>query len=183
MTPPPPLRPVLLLALVGLLCLVTARAPGAGAEEPAAGGADAPPGVVADGRHVTIEYTLKLDDGTVKDTNVGEEPLTYQQGGRRILPGLQKALLGMKTGETRSVVLAPKEGYGERKPDAYRKMPLASVPEGKREVGAVLNAKDGQGNRHRMRVHKITDDEVVMDLNHPLAGETLHFDVKILDVE
>ena len=65
------------------------------------------------------------------------------------------------------------DSSGERKPDAYRKVPLASVPEGKREVGAVLNAKDGQGNRHRMRVYKITDDEAVMDLNHPLAGETL----------
>ena len=165
--------------------LVLGLAAGAAAEDPAPAEPvkPGPAGVVEAGRRVTIEYTLKLDDGSVVDSNVGKKPLEYEQGSGKILPGLEKALVGMKVGESRSIDLTAAEGYGELDPEAFRTVPLDSLPEDARKVGTRVGARNEAGKRRRMRVHKIEGEEAVLDLNHPLAGKALHFDVKILAVE
>ena len=139
--------------------------------------------MITDGRRVSIEYTLTIDDGSVADSNVGEEPLTYEQGQQEILPGLERALLGLAVGDTTEVTLAPDEGYGLVDDDLFETVPSNVVPENGRHVGAYLVAQAKTGERRQVRVHEVNGDEIVIDLNHPLAGQTLHFAVRILSVE
>lgn len=133
-------------------------------------------------KKVAIEYTVRLDDGKKVDTNVGGEPLVYEQGADQILPALEKELTGLKAGETTQVTLEPAQAYGEVRLDAFQKVDKKMVPEDACHVGAVLAAQDERGNRRQVRVHEVKDDSVVVDLNHPLAGKTLTFDVKVLEI-
>ena len=147
-----------------------------------AGEEEAATTVVA-GKRVSIEYTLTLPDKTQVDTNVGKEPLTYTQGGQEILPALQKALMGLKVGETKKVTLSPEEAYGAVSPSALQEINEDLIPEEARKVGEWVEAKDASGRMRRLRVHEVKEDTVVLDFNHPLAGKALTFDVKILKIE
>jgi FKBP-type peptidyl-prolyl cis-trans isomerase SlyD len=132
------------------------------------------------GTVVTITYTLQLDDGEV----VGEprRRLEYLHGYHNIVPGLEKALEGVKSGDQRSVVLEPAEAYGEHDADRLITMPVDTVP---RELellpGAQITAKTSRGPV-TLIVSEVKDGIVVFDANHPLAGKRLHFDVEVLDV-
>ena len=95
--------------------------------------------VIEEGRTVSIEYTLKLDDGTVADTNVGGDPLVYTQGNGQILPALEKNLEGMTTEDTRAVHLSAAEGYGEVNDELYREVPPEQIPEEAREIGLTVS--------------------------------------------
>ncbi len=139
--------------------------------------------MVQDGKRVSIEYTLKLDDGSTADTNVGREPLTYTQGQGQILPALENALEGLAVDDSKAVTLPPEQGYGTVDPERVQTVPVDQIPEGAREVGAQLVAADEQGRRIPVRVKEVRDDAIVVDLNHPLAGETLHFDVKVVEIQ
>ena len=139
--------------------------------------------VVENGKQISIEYTLKLDDGSTADTNVEREPLVFVQGSNHILPAFEAALIGLKVGESKAVKLSPEDGYGIVNPDAFRTVKTESIPEGSRKVGATLIAQDGQGNRSSVRVIEVREQEIVLDLNHPLAGQNLNFDVRILAIE
>lgn len=141
------------------------------------------PSVVADGKSVSIEYTLKLSDGSVADTNVGGEALSYVQGAHQMLPALESELLGMKVGESKQVSLSAADGYGEVDESLFQTVPASAVPEDARKVGTELLAQSPSGQPRPVRVHEIKGEEIVMDLNHPLAGEALDFDVKILAIE
>jgi FKBP-type peptidyl-prolyl cis-trans isomerase 2 len=141
------------------------------------------PIVIKDGVSVSIEYTLKLDDGSVVDTNVGQQPLAYQQGESQILPALEGELAGLGVGDEKKVTLSPEQGYGPVDPEAYQEVPLEVIPEDAREVGTQLVSTDGAGNRRVVRVHEVREQEVVLNLNHPLAGETLHFDIRVIGVD
>jgi FKBP-type peptidyl-prolyl cis-trans isomerase 2 len=143
----------------------------------------AEPAKVADGRKVSIEYTLVLDDGSTADSNVGEAPLVYQQGAEQILPALEAALEGLAVNDTRKVTLAPEQGYGPVDPKATKQVPIAEIPEAARKVDAVLIGVDAEGNQRPVRVRKVDAEQVTLDLNHPLAGRTLTFDVKVVKVE
>ena len=139
--------------------------------------------VVEEGRTVSIEYTLVLEDGTTADSNVGKDPLVYRQGGSQILPALEQALLGLEVDDTKEVTLPPEKSYGVVDPDAFQKVEATAIPEDGRRVGAQLVSEDEAGNRRLVKVHEIHDDWIVLDLNHPLAGRTLRFDLKILAIE
>jgi FKBP-type peptidyl-prolyl cis-trans isomerase SlyD len=141
---------------------------------------DAP--VVEDGSTVGIEYTLKLQDGSTADTNVGGEPLVYVQGEQQILPALEAKLAGMTVDESREVTLSPDEGYGPVHPEGFQTVPLDIIPEDARHEGAQLVGQGPHGEPIHARVTEITDDNAVVDLNHPLAGQTLHFTVKVVSI-
>lgn len=152
-----------------------------GASAASSGEAKAP--VVEDGKQISIEYTLTLDDGTEADTNVGGQPLVYTHGGGQILPALESQLTGLGVNETKHVELSAEQGYGEVDPKAFQKVEPSLVPEDARKVGTVLMAQGPQGQRVPVRVSEISDEEITLDLNHPLAGRGLIFDVKILSIE
>ena len=149
--------------------------------------ADSPGGdaglTVADGNIVSLEYTLTLEDKEVLDTNVGGEPLTYTQGAHQIIPGLESALNGMKAGESKQVTVSPKDGYGEIDERRIQEVPLEHIPPDARQVGVELQGKDPQGRIVRPVVKEVKEQVAVLDFNHRLAGKTLYFDVKVLDVK
>jgi FKBP-type peptidyl-prolyl cis-trans isomerase 2 len=139
--------------------------------------------VVEDGRTVSIEYTLKLADGSTADTNVGKEPLQYQQGGDQLLPALEAELAGLGVGATKHVTLTPEKGYGSVDPALFQEVDANLIPEDGRTAGAQLVSEDATGEQRVVRVHEVKGDKVVVDFNHPLAGQTLKFDIKILAIE
>jgi len=144
---------------------------------------DTDPQVIESGSSVGIEYTLKLEDGTTVDSNVGGSPLTFTQGSGEILPALDEALLGAKVGDTKAVQLTAENGYGPVNPAAFQEVPLDKLPEDARVAGTMLMAGGPDGQEHPVRVHEVKEETVVLDFNHPLAGKTLNFDIKILSIE
>ena len=138
---------------------------------------------VSDGKTISMEYTLTLEDKNVIDTNVGKEPLKFTQGKHQIIPGLESALEGMKKGESKQVTVAPEQAYGVSNPQAIQEVPIDKIPPEARKVGMTLQGKDANGRMVHPRVTEVKEQVVVLDFNHPLAGKILNFDVKILDVE
>ena len=138
--------------------------------------------MIKDGSTVSIEYTLKLADGSTADTNVGGEPLVYTHGEQQILPALESELEGMKVEETREVELTPEQGYGPVHEEGIQTVPLDIIPEDARQPGAKLVGQGPQGEPIHAQVKEIKEDTAVVDLNHPLAGEDLHFEVKVLEI-
>jgi FKBP-type peptidyl-prolyl cis-trans isomerase SlyD len=132
---------------------------------------------------VTISYTLKDDEGMVLDTSEGEggEPLTYLHGVGSIVDGLEKALDGKDVGDAISVVVTPEEGYGVRDEGHIRNVPLRKLPEGKVVVGMRYRVQTEDGYMAAL-VTAVRGDYATIDANHPLAGMTLHFEVKVLEV-
>jgi FKBP-type peptidyl-prolyl cis-trans isomerase SlyD len=136
---------------------------------------------VSKGKVISLEYTLKLDDNQVVDTNVGKDPLTYTQGANQIIPGVESAVEGMTVGQAKQVVVAPTAGYGNRNPKAFQEIPKEKVPQGI-QVGTQLHGKDAAGHDVRPTVTEIKDDTVLLDFNHPLAGKTLFFDLRVVNI-
>jgi FKBP-type peptidyl-prolyl cis-trans isomerase SlyD len=140
-------------------------------------------GVIAEGKQVSLEYTLTLEDKSKIDSNVGKEPLVFTQGAREIIPGLEKQLNGLKVGETKHIEVAPAEGYGETDPARKQEVEKNRIPEDARKVGAKLTGQGPGGQPVFAQVTEVKENTVVLDLNHPLAGKKLVFDVKVLKVE
>ena len=133
---------------------------------------------VADGLKVTLEYTLTLPDKTVADSNVGQAPFSYMQGAHQIVPGLEKALIGMKAGQSKRVEVPAEQAYGAYNKEARATVEKSKVPAGVKP-GDMLQSPD----RRTVKVLEVQEKTVVLDLNHPLAGKNLTFDVKVLKVE
>ncbi len=117
------------------------------------------------------------------DTNVGSEPLTYVHGSDQIVPGLQKGLEGMRIGESKQVTIKPEEGYGAVNPKDFVEVKKEQVPQDALRVDAQLEGRDDSGRPFYARVVEVKNQTVVLDLNHPLAGKGLFFEVKILDIQ
>ena len=138
---------------------------------------------IENGAKVQLEYTLKDDGGKVLDSNKGRDPLTYTQGQKQIIPGLEQALSGMHAGEEKKVTIKPVDAYGEVNPKAVTEVPKEMLPPDALRVGTELVAQSQAGDRRIVRIKEVREKTVVIDLNHPLAGKTLFFDVKVLGVE
>ena len=139
--------------------------------------------IIEKGKTVTFEYTLTLENDEVIDTNAGAEPLTFTHGSSQIIPGLEDQMMGMKAGDSRKITVMPEDAYGPMLEEAVIELRTEQVPENSRKVGAMLQTQSPEGQIIRGRITNIDDQKAVIDLNHPLAGETLFFDVKIIDVK
>ncbi|EGG95175.1 FKBP-type peptidyl-prolyl cis-trans isomerase SlyD [gamma proteobacterium IMCC1989] len=131
----------------------------------------------------SIHYTLKNADGEVLDTSEGQEPLHYVHGAQNIVPGLEKELEGKTTGDKLSVAVEPIDGYGEYNAELIQELPkdmFAGVDT--IEVGMEFQAQTPEGGMQIIEVKSIDGDKITVDGNHPMAGQTLHFDVEITDV-
>lgn len=137
---------------------------------------------IENGSTVQIEYTLKDDSGEVLDSSQGREPLTYVHGQRQIIAGLEQALDGLQAGDQKHVTVPPKDGYGPLDPGATVEVQRQTVPSEALVAGTELVARQPGGEAQVVRVKEVRDSSVVLDLNHPLAGKTLHFDVRVVDV-
>jgi FKBP-type peptidyl-prolyl cis-trans isomerase SlyD len=139
--------------------------------------------VVRDGTVVSLQYSLSGEDGKLIESNKGKDPLKYTHGSKQIVPGLEKELAGMKVGGEKRVKVKPEDAYGAVNSKAFQEVPKEQIPADGLKVGAILAAKGPQGQEIPVRIHQIKEKTVVLDLNHPMAGKTLLFDVKILDIQ
>jgi len=130
----------------------------------------------------SIHYTLTDDDGRIIDQSSDDRPLRYFHGAGNIIPGLEKALAGRKAGDALKVDVKPEEGYGVRNEGMVQDLPRESFKGVERvEPGMQFEARTERGPL-LVTVVEVADDRVRIDGNHPLAGQTLHFDVRVLDV-
>lgn len=139
---------------------------------------------VADNMVVSIAYELKLNDGEVIDAATSSSPLTYLHGASNIIPGLERELAGLKVGDTRRVEVAPGDAYGEVDPDEFQLVPRTIFPETlELEEGMGLRLIDqATGQPVEAYVAEVHPDTVLLDFNHPLAGETLYFEIEVIEL-
>lgn len=135
---------------------------------------------IGDGMVVSIHYTLTDDDGTVIDSSSGGEPLEYLHGHGNVVPGLERGLKGHSEGESLKVDVSPAEGYGEHDPRGLTRVPRDSFPDDMEiEPGMQFSGEDDKGEEQAIWIAAVEGDQIVIDRNHPLAGQTLHFEVTI----
>jgi FKBP-type peptidyl-prolyl cis-trans isomerase SlyD len=139
--------------------------------------------MIKNGSVVSFEYTLSDDDGKVIESNKGETPVTYTQGKNQIIPGLELGFLGMALDEEKRIRVEPEDAYGPVDPGGFKEVSRSEIPEKALAVGTMLRARGPKGEDFSVRVHEIKPETVILDLNHPLAGKTLNFDVKVVDVQ
>lgn len=138
---------------------------------------------IEDGTVVGIDYKLHLGDGDIVDQSSPGEPLTYIQGQGQIVPGLEKALAGLSVGDEKQVVVQPDEAYGEHDARGIQDVPRDAFPPGTSpEVGQRYYAHGQEGEPISFLVQEVGLASVKVDFNHPLAGKTLHFDIKVREV-
>ena len=140
--------------------------------------------VVKKGNTIKVQYTGKLEDGTVFDKSKKGEPLEFNVGSGKIIPGFDKAVEGMNLNEEKKVTLKPEDAYGRRDKTLIKQLPKSSLPEDlKPDKGMVLKLQDKSGRSIPATVLDITEDNLVIDLNHPLAGRNLIFDITVVDIQ
>jgi FKBP-type peptidyl-prolyl cis-trans isomerase SlyD len=131
----------------------------------------------------SIHYTLKSAEGEVLDSSEGQEPMDYLHGAHNIVLGLENELTGKAKGDKLSVVVSPADGYGEYSPELIQELSkemFAGVDN--IEVGMEFHSESPEGGMQIIEVKSIDGDKITVDGNHPMAGQTLHFDVEVTDV-
>lgn len=139
--------------------------------------------VVAAGKRVSMHYVLSINSEPVESTQ-GKEPLTFVVGDNKIIPGLEKQLLGMSVGQEKKIIVDPMDAYGPVDPGAFKQVPRSAMPQDTElKPGVVVEVEDPQGGAFPGVVWEVKPETVVLNFNHPLAGQTLEFDVQILDIQ
>ncbi len=134
------------------------------------------------GDTISVDYTGKLQSGKVFDSSEGKVPLKFTVGSGMLIKGFDKAVIGMKTGERKTVVIEPEEGYGLRNEKMFVDIPKAQFPDDiPLDVGLQLELQDPNGRPVPAFISEIGEDSIKMDINHYLAGKTLEFDITIVE--
>ena len=139
--------------------------------------------MIKNGSVVSFEYTVSDDNGKIIESNKGEDPITYTHGQGEIIPGLEKGLSGMEVNEEKSIRVQPEDAYGPVDPKGFTELSKSEIPAAELKVGATLSAQDPKGQDLVIRVSEVKTETVVLDFNHPLAGKTLDFSVKVLGIQ
>ena len=135
---------------------------------------------VQDGIFVQVHYTGTLENGEVFDSSKGRAPLEFQMGSGQIIPGFEQNVMGMAVNETKNFSLPPEQAYGQRDENLIREFPRSQTPEGfDPQVGQTVALMTEQGQQIPATVTEATPEKVVVDMNHPLAGKTLKFEVTV----
>jgi FKBP-type peptidyl-prolyl cis-trans isomerase SlyD len=137
---------------------------------------------VTDGKVVSMEYSLHVD-GKMIDSSEEGEPLQYLHGAANIIPGLEREMEGMKVGESKKVVVSAADGYGEENDEAFLDVPRSEFPDDMPlNPGVEMELTTPDGQPMYARIDSVEGDIVHLNMNHPLAGKELHFDVKVTDI-
>ena len=139
--------------------------------------------MIKNGSVVSFEYTLSDENGKLIESNKGEEPVTYTHGQHQIIPGLEKGLSDMDMNQEKNIRVQPEEAYGPVDPKGFKEVAKTEIPAQGLKVGTMLHARGPKGEDFSVRVHEIKEETVILDLNHPLAGKTLSFDIKVLNIQ
>ena len=137
---------------------------------------------IKNGDNVSVHYTGKLEDGSVFDTSLaeGREPLTVTLGQGQLIPGFENGLIDMTAGEIKTIEIEPENAYGDVNPQLMNEIPLSQVPEGVK-TGDMLQGQN-QFGPVSVVVKEVKEETVVLDMNHPLAGKKLIFDLEVVSV-
>ena len=138
---------------------------------------------VSPGDVVSVEYTIRLENEQVLESTVGDSPLVYTHGQNEILRGLEAGLDGMELGASKIVTVQPVDAYGEIHPEGFFEVQRDRVPAEAQRIGTKLEATAPDGRTVFPYVAEIKPAVIVLDLNHPLAGQTLQFDVRVMHIQ
>lgn len=139
--------------------------------------------MIGPGTQVTLHFSLKLDDGSVVDSNFEGEPVTFTVGDGNLLPGFEEALFGLKAGDEKMTSIPPEKGFGAHNPQNVQEIDRGHFPADLTlDEGAVLSFADAQQNELPGVVRSYDEQTVTVDFNHPLAGRVIEFCVAIIDV-
>ncbi len=142
--------------------------------------------VIKKGDKIKVEYTGTLEDGSVFDSTAHGDhshPLEFEVGSGQIIKGFDDAVIGMKKGEEKEITLKPSEAYGEPRDDLIRDVPKDQLPKDPTpKEGMTLIMQAPNGMKFPMKIVGVTDTNVKVDLNHPLAGKTLKFKIKVVEI-
>lgn len=138
---------------------------------------------VKNGDRIRVHYTGKYEDGEVFDSSVDRDPLEVEVGAAQVIKGFEDALVGMETGEKKTVTIPPDEGYGQYDPALLIDIPNSNVPEDVTpKLGMKLKLSDDKGQSVMVVVSEIGDESIKLDANHPLAGKVLVFDLELVNI-
>jgi len=139
---------------------------------------------VKKGDFIKVHYTGTFDDGTVFDSSEKRgEPLAFQTGSKQLIKGFDDAVMGMKEGDEKNIKLNPSEAYGDPNPELIKKVPRERLPpEPEPKIGMMLILSSPQGMQLPAKITAVDEKEITIDLNHPLAGKTLNFTIKLLEI-
>ena len=135
------------------------------------------------GDTVKVNYTGKLDDGTVFDSSEGRDPLEFTIGAGQLIPGFDAAVVDMAPGEAKTVSVPPEEAYGPYHEQMVVQANRSQFPEGvEPEVGQQFESRSEDGQNFLVTVTEVDGDKVTLDANHPLAGKELTFDIELVEM-
>ena len=138
---------------------------------------------VKEGDTVRIHYTGTLSDGATFDSSEGRDPLEFTVGSGQIIPGLDQAMPGMAVGEKKTVAVAADDAYGQPDPNAQQAVPRADIPADiPLDIGTQLQVQTPQGQAMPVTVVEVTEEQVTLDANHPLAGKDLTFAIELVEI-
>jgi FKBP-type peptidyl-prolyl cis-trans isomerase 2 len=133
---------------------------------------------------VMVHYTGKLSDGQVFDSSLERDPLEVKLGQGSLIPGFEKGLLDMEPKEKKTIVIAKEEAYGEKRKELFQSVKKSDLPKDlEPEVNMALMATNADGTEKQLRVAEVNEDEIVVDANHPLAGEDLTFELELVEIK
>jgi len=142
---------------------------------------------IEQGDKISVEYTGKLESGEVFDSSTRGDhthPIEFEVGAGNVIKGFDDAVRGMNEGEEKQITLTSEQAYGEPNPELKKDFPKSSLPAGQEpEVGMMLMLSTPQGQQMPSKIIAVDDEKITIDLNHPLAGKTLIFDIKIAKIE
>jgi FKBP-type peptidyl-prolyl cis-trans isomerase 2 len=139
---------------------------------------------VKSGDLVKVHYHGRLTDGTTFDSSAGREPLQFEVGSGQVIAGFDNGVMGMSIGEKKTIEIPADQAYGPKDPSMMVEFPINQFPEDmKPEAGMRLNMTNGQGQVIPVVITEVGEETVILDANHPLAGEDLIFDIEVVDIE
>jgi FKBP-type peptidyl-prolyl cis-trans isomerase 2 len=139
---------------------------------------------VKSGDTVKVHYHGRLTDGTTFDSSAGREPLQFEVGSGMVIAGFDNGVLGMSVGQKKTIEIPVEQGYGPKDPGMVVEFPKSNFPDDlKPETGMQLNMTNGQGQVIPVVITEILEESVVLDANHPLAGQDLIFDIELVEIE
>ncbi len=138
---------------------------------------------VEKGHYVKLHYTGRLENGEIFDSSEGKTPFEFRVGANQVIPGFEKAIIGMKINEKKTFTVEPEEAYGERDERLKQSFLRSELPMNfQPSVGEILALQTEDGTRLHAIVTEVTPHQITIDLNHPLAGQRLTFEVEILEI-
>ncbi len=139
---------------------------------------------VKKGDKIKVHYHGRLKDGTSFDSSEGREPLAFEVGSGMVISGFDKGVTGMTVGEKKTITIPVEEAYGLTNEEMFMEVPKSNFPPDlKPEIGLQLTMSDESGNQFPVTIAEVKDDVIILDANHPLAGEDLIFDLELMEIE